>query len=121
MVQKQSPKPGLEEIIAEAEAETPRRDVDRRSVKDLWMNAWEGFRELSWFRKIIYIVEYPFTLLRDMSTPLVEEDRWNKYWLLFSSFGAPFLFAYFSNSIFYFFIHSLTISLSHYLTISLQL
>ena len=27
------------------------------------------------------------------------DDVWNKYWLLCSSFGAPFLFAFFAGSI----------------------
>ena len=49
--------------------------------------------------KIIYIAEYPFTILRDLSCPIVHEDRWNKYWILGSSFGAPFLIAFFTDSI----------------------
>ena len=89
----------LEEVIAKAEAETPRKEVNRRSISELWLNAWDEFKEKSVFQKIMYVIEYPFTLLRDMSTPLVEDEQWNKYWLLASSFLAPFLFAVFSNSV----------------------
>ena len=42
-------------------------------------------------------MEFPFTILRDVSWPIVEEDRWNKYWLLFSSLGAPFLITFFAG------------------------
>lgn len=47
--------------------------------------------------KIFYIIEYPFTILRDITCPIVEEERWNKYWLLISSVGAPFIIAFFSD------------------------
>lgn len=40
-------------------------------------------------KKVLYVMEFPFTILRDVSCPIVEEDRWNKYWLLLSSVGAP--------------------------------
>ena len=50
--------------------------------------------------KIAYISEYPFTILRDLSCPIVHEDRWNKYWILGSSFGAPFLIAFFADHLF---------------------
>ena len=43
-------------------------------------------------KKVLYVMEFPFTILRD-----VEEDRWNKYWLLLSSVGAPFLIAFFAG------------------------
>lgn len=107
---KQSPKPGLEEIVArvENEEETENKPINRQSIRELWLSrlrlfflykdAWKNFREQSILSKIAYISEYPFTYLRDLSCPIVHEDRWNKYWILGSSFGAPFLIAFFADS-----------------------
>ena len=96
MVEKQSPNPELEQVItAEAQADPV---VDRRSVKAVWSHAFGAFKERSLLSKVDYIMEYPFTLLRDVTCPIVEDDRWNKYWVLFTSFGAPFGFAFLAGS-----------------------
>lgn len=93
MIQKQSPNPALEEVISQAEAS--QKEINRRSAKELWIEGWEEFKKCSVMKKVLYILEYPFTLLRDMSIPLVEDDRWNKYWILCCSFGTPFILAHF--------------------------
>ena len=68
-----------------------------KSIMIYFIDAYTNFKERSWYSKIFYIIEYPFTLLRDMTCPIVEEERWNKYWLLCSSVGAPFVIALFSD------------------------
>ena len=87
----------LESIITKAEEET-NDNFNHRSIKELWGHAWKEFCELSVFGKIIYIFEYPFTILRDITCPVPDDIRWNKYWLLITSFGAPFAFCYFISS-----------------------
>ena len=47
--------------------------------------------------KVLYVMEFPFSILRVVSCPIVEVNRWNKYWLLLSSVGAPFLIAFFAG------------------------
>lgn len=95
LVEKQSPNAELEKVLMAEETPVP---LNRRSVKELWSHALAGFKERSFFGKLDYILEYPFILLRDMTCPIVADDRWNKYWLLFTSFGAPFAFALFAGS-----------------------
>lgn len=73
-------------------------NFDHKSVKELWGHAWKEFCSLSVFGKIIYVFEYPFTILRDVTCPVVDDDRWNKYWILMTSFGAPFALCYFTSS-----------------------
>ena len=96
-MQKESPNPELESYIVRVEDAS--KDVfDHKSIRELWLHAWREFRARSLVHKIIYIFEYPFTLLRDISCPIVEDERWNKYWLLCTSFGATFAFCSFAGS-----------------------
>ncbi|KAK8825547.1 hypothetical protein WA577_000720 [Blastocystis sp. JDR] len=94
LVEKQSPNAELEKVLVAEEAPDT---FDRRSVKELWSHAFAAFKERSFLGKLDYVLEYPFTLLRDMTCPIVADDRWNKYWLLITSFGAPFAFAVFAG------------------------
>ncbi|KAK8794984.1 hypothetical protein WA588_003835 [Blastocystis sp. NMH] len=99
LILKQSPSQSLEKAVEQVvEAQKPAETVDRRSVKQLVVHAWGNFLELSPVKKVLYVMEFPFTILRDVSCPIVEEDRWNKYWLLLSSVGAPFLIAFFAGA-----------------------
>ncbi len=95
LVEKQSPNAELEKVLVAEEAPDT---FDRRSVKELWSHAFAAFKERSFLGKLDYVLEYPFTLLRDITCPIVADDRWNKYWLLITSFGAPFAFAVFAGS-----------------------
>ena len=65
--------------------------------RGLLIDSVRHFLPLSVVKKILYVMEFPFTLLRDVSCPIVEEERWNKYWVLLSSLGAPFLIAFFAG------------------------
>lgn len=77
---------------------SPSRSCGRVAVVvTLHVDAWANFKEESISGKLLYVVQYPFTLLRDMTCPLVADDRWNKYWLLLTSFGAPFIIAVFTD------------------------
>lgn len=87
----------LESILLKAEEEI-KDNFNHKSVKELWGHAWKEFCSLSVFGKIIYVFEYLFTILRDVTCPVVDDDRWNKYWILMTSFGAPFALCYFTSS-----------------------
>ena len=87
----------LESVILKAEEEI-KEEFNHKSIKELWVHAWKEFCSLSVFGKIIYVFEYPFTILRDITCPVVDDERWHKYWLLLTSFGAPFAFCYFTSS-----------------------
>ena len=49
----------------------------------------EYYRKLSWFQKIVYWLESPMTLLRNMTIPVVMEERYDKFLLLLTAFGMP--------------------------------
>lgn len=47
--------------------------------------------------KIVYILELPLTILRNVTIPVVMEERFNKFNLLLTAFGMP-LFLFFKTS-----------------------
>ena len=49
----------------------------------------EYYRKLSWMNKIVYWLEAPMTLLRNMTIPVVMEERYDKFLLLSTAFGMP--------------------------------
>ena len=53
----------------------------------------EYYRELAWYWKIMYWLEAPITVLRNLTIPVVMEERYNKFHLLATAVGMPvFLF-----------------------------
>ena len=48
-------------------------------IKRHYFNILDEFSNLSTLKQIIYIIELPFLIIRDLSIPAVEEKKYNKY------------------------------------------
>ena len=55
----------------------------------LSVEEWDEFVHKSWMWKIVYLLELPLTLLRNVTIPVVMEERYNKFNLLATAFGMP--------------------------------
>ncbi|KAK8795535.1 hypothetical protein WA158_000192 [Blastocystis sp. Blastoise] len=55
-------------------------------------NDYKEFLSNSYFKRCLLILEFPFTLLRNWTIPMVMEDNWNRYNMILSGLFSPAFF-----------------------------
>lgn len=81
-----------QELLVDAfppEAQPPAKTSKWALLKQTVRCEVEFYRKLSWMKKIVYWLEAPMTLLRNMTIPVVMEERYDKFLLLTTAFGMP--------------------------------
>ena len=81
-----------QELLVDAfppEAQPPAKTSMWALLKQTVRCEVEYYRKLSWMKKIVYWLEAPMTLLRNMTIPVVMEERYDKFLLLTTAFGMP--------------------------------
>ena len=81
-----------QELLVDAfppEAQPPAKTSMWTLLKQTVRCEVEYYRKLSWMKKIVYWLEAPLTLLRNMTIPVVMEERYDKFLLLTTAFGMP--------------------------------
>ena len=94
LVQHQTPEysKDSQELLVDAfppEAQPPAKTSMWTLLKQTVRCEVEYYRKLSWMKKIVYWLEAPLTLLRNMTIPVVMEERYDKFLLLTTAFGMP--------------------------------
>ena len=94
LVQHQTPEysKDSQELLVDAfppEAQPPAKTSMWALLKQTVRCEVEYYRKLSWMKKIVYWLEAPLTLLRNMTIPVVMEERYDKFLLLTTAFGMP--------------------------------
>lgn len=79
--------------VAEEEPNVAQENAKWTLFKSYVTKEVEYYKKLPWYWKIVYWLEAPLTILRNVTIPVVMEERYNKFHLLLTSFGIPlFLF-----------------------------
>lgn len=94
LVQHQTPEysKDSQELLVDAfppEAQPPAKTSMWTLLKQTVRCEVEYYRKLTWMKKIVYWLEAPLTLLRNMTIPVVMEERYDKFLLLTTAFGMP--------------------------------